>query len=67
MFLTIRQASREFGISEHFLRGMVARNDCPGIRSGNRFLVHVEALREYLETESRKVGRLCASEVNDER
>lgn len=57
MFLTIRQVSRELGISEHFVRGMVARGNCPGIRSGNRFLVNVDALREYLNAESRRGGR----------
>lgn len=56
MFMTIRQVSREIGISEHFVRGMVARGSCPGIWSGNRFLVHVEALREYLNAESRRCG-----------
>lgn len=61
MFMTIRQVSRELGIPEHFLRDMVARGSCPGIWSGNRFLVHVEALREYLDAESRKVGNRDAS------
>lgn len=63
MFLTIRQVSRELGVPEHFVRGMVARGNCPGIRSGNRFLVHVDALREYLNAESRRGSR---PEVMDE-
>lgn len=54
MFKTIRQAAMILGIPEHFLRSLVARGVCPGVYSGNRFLVHVEALREYLDAESHK-------------
>lgn len=53
MFQTVRQAARCLKIPEHLVRSMVARGVCPGIYSGNRFLVHVEALREYLDTVSR--------------
>lgn len=63
MFATIRQASRELGVPEHFLRGMVARGSCPGLRSGNRFLVHLEMLREYLAAESRRGGRSIEEDV----
>jgi len=55
VFKTIRQVARYLDISESLVRGLVAQGNCPGIYSGNRFLVHVEALREYLDTESRKV------------
>ena len=54
MFKTIRQVARYLNISESLVRALVAQGICPGIYSGNRFLVHVEALREYLDTESRK-------------
>lgn len=53
MFQTIRQVSRSMGIPEHLLRSLVAQGKCPGIYSGTRFLVHVEALREYLNAASR--------------
>lgn len=39
-------------IPEHLVRSLVAHGTCPGIYSGNRFLVHVEALREYLDAAS---------------
>lgn len=61
MFKTVRQAARYLEVPEHLIRSMVAQGDCPGIYSGNRFLVHVEALREYLDAESRK-----AQEVKSE-
>lgn len=54
MFKTIRQTANFLGIPEHLIRSLVARGVCPGFYSGNRFLVHVEALREYLDAESRK-------------
>lgn len=53
-FKTIRQVAATGLISEHFLRLMVARGECPGIRSGSRFLVNFTALAEMLDAESRK-------------
>ena len=52
-FKTIRQTAATGIISEHFLRLMVKQNKCPGIHSGNRFLVNVDALEEMLDAESR--------------
>ena len=54
MFSTIRQASRSLGIPEHLILTLVSKGECPGIRSGNRFLVHTEGLRELFERMSRK-------------
>lgn len=53
-FKTIRQTAATGIISEHHLRLLVAQGRCPGIHSGNRFLVNVDALCEQLDTESRK-------------
>lgn len=53
-FKTIRQTAATGILSEHRLRLMVAAGTCPGIRTGNRFLVNVDALAEMLERESRK-------------
>lgn len=52
-FKTIRQTSRTGLISEHRLRLMVAQKKCPGVYSGNRFMVNVDALADILERESR--------------
>lgn len=54
MFQTIREVSRTLDVPEHLIRCMVAQGTCPGIYSGTRFLVHVEALKEYLDQASRK-------------
>lgn len=53
-FCTIRQTAALGILSEHFLRQLVARGQCPGVYTGNRFLVNVEALVEQLERQSRE-------------
>lgn len=53
-FRTVRQVAASGLISEHFLRQMIARGQCPGFRSGNRFLVNVTLLAEILDERSRK-------------
>ena len=53
-FKTIRQAAATGILTEHRIRLMVAAGACPGIRTGNRFLVNMDALAEMLDRESRK-------------
>lgn len=53
-FKTIRQTAAMGILTEHRLRLMVAQGLCPGIRTGNRFLVNVEALVELLDKQSRE-------------
>lgn len=53
-FLTIRQTAATGLMTEHYLRLLVAQGKCPGIKSGNRFLINVEALTEQLDVESRQ-------------
>lgn len=53
-FKTIRQTAASGLISEHYLRSMVARGECPGFRSGNRFLINVDLLKETLDEKSRQ-------------
>ena len=60
LFQTIRQVAHYLEIPEAFVRRLVAQGVCPGVYSGNRFLVNVEALREYLEAESRQVKEVQA-------
>lgn len=53
-FKTIRQTASTGILPEYRLRLMVAEGICPGIKTGNRFLINVPALAEMLDTESRK-------------
>lgn len=53
-FKTIRQTAATGILPEYRLRLMVAEGICPGIKTGNRFLINVPALAEMLDTESRK-------------
>lgn len=53
-FLTIRQTAKKLDFPETRIRVMVKQGVCPGIYSGNRFLVNVEAFIEQLDKESRR-------------
>ena len=57
-FLTIRKAAATGIMSEHYLRQLVAQGKCPGIKSGNRFLINIEALAEQLDAESRRAANV---------
>ena len=54
VFKTIRQTAATGLLSEHRLRILVAKGECPGIYTGNRFLVNTTALAEQLDAESKK-------------
>ena len=58
IFKTIRQTAATGLLSEHRLRVLVSKGECPGIYTGNRFLVHTTALAEQLEAESKKAVKL---------
>lgn len=53
-FKTIRQTAATGILTENRLRIMVAQGVCPGIQTGNRFLVNVSALSEMLDNMSRR-------------
>ena len=53
-FKTIRQTAALGILPEYRLRIMAAQGNCPGIKSGNRYLVNVNALVEQLEAESHR-------------
>lgn len=53
-FKTIRKTAATKGVSEYLIRRLVAQGKCPGIYSGNRFLVNVDALSEQLDAESQQ-------------
>lgn len=54
MFRTIREIAAEGIISQHYLRQLVAAGKCPGLRVGNRFMVHREQLIAYLNEACRQ-------------
>lgn len=58
-FKTIRQTASLGFINENYLWNLVAKGKCPGIYSGNRFLVNVDALIEQLDKESKKNTENC--------
>ena len=61
-FKTIRETAATGLISEHYLRLMVKRGECPGIQNGTRFLINFEKLVEKLDRQS--VAHLTGGEVS---
>ena len=51
---TIRQTAATGILTEHRLRLMQKEGRLPGIQTGNRFLVNIDALSKQLEEESLK-------------
>ena len=48
-FKSIREVAKSGLISEHYLRIMVKKGECPGVWSGRKFLINVSALCEKLD------------------
>ena len=61
---TIRQVAAMGILSEHFLRIRQKQGKLPGVYSGNRFLVNVDALSEMLKEES--AASITRTEVRHE-
>jgi len=47
-FMTVRDASKECGVSEYCLRNWIKRGECPGYYSGTRYYVDVEKLEKMI-------------------
>ena len=56
-FKTIRQTAAMGILSENQLRVMQKQQRLPGIQTGNKFLINVEALAEMLDRQSREAVR----------
>lgn len=56
IFMTLKEACRETGLSVFSLRNGCKEGKVPHIMSGNRYLVNVPLLIEQLNEESRRVG-----------
>ena len=59
-FKTIRKTAANGTATENYIRRLVSQGRCPGVYSGNRFLVNVEALEEMMDKQSRKVMEVKA-------
>lgn len=46
--MTVKDAARECGVSEYFLRNWIRRGECPGVYSGTRFLINVDKLEQKI-------------------
>ena len=59
-FKTIRQTAALKILPENRIRLLVAQGRCPGIYTGNRFMVNVEVLAEMLDQQSREAVKVDA-------
>lgn len=50
--LTIRECAKTGIAKENFIRELVRKGKCPGIRRGNRFYVNLNLLQEQLNNYS---------------
>ena len=59
-YRTIRQAAKQIDFPENRIRVMVKQGACPGVYSGNRFMVNIDALVEQLDAQSRRNSKVEA-------
>lgn len=52
--LSIHDASQESGMSEAFIRGLVRHNEVPFVRSGAKYYINSDALREVLNSQTQR-------------
>lgn len=48
-FMSIKQVVKETGLSEFFVRGLVRSGKVPVIKTGNKYMINMDKLRELLE------------------
>lgn len=53
-YMTIKDTSTATGLSQYLIRRLCKEGRCPHIRSGEKYLVNVEALLEKLDEQSRE-------------
>lgn len=46
---TIRETAALFGIAEHFVRTLVKQNKIVYVKAGNKALINIDCLSDYLE------------------
>lgn len=46
--LTVKETSKECGVPENLLRNLIKEGKCPGIYSGTRFYINVDALENII-------------------
>ena len=50
-YMSIRETARETGLSEYYIRTKVKNNEIPHLKSGNKVLIDLEALKRQNEKE----------------
>lgn len=53
-YLTVKELSKESGLSEYYIRKLIASNSIPYLEAGRKFLINYELFMEFLKRESKK-------------
>lgn len=59
---TIKETAKLFGLAEHFIRQLVIRGDIVAVRAGCKYLVNIDRLAEYLNTNTLREEQVGAEE-----
>lgn len=53
---TVREAARhpDCPLSERWIRQLISEKRCPGVRVGNRFMIDLDTLNNWIKEEARR-------------
>ena len=59
---TIKETAKLFGLAEHFVRQLVIKGEVVAVKAGCKYLVNVDRLAEYLNTNTLREEQAGAKE-----
>lgn len=59
---TIKETAKLFGLAEHFVRQLVIKGEVVAVKAGCKYLVNVDRLAEYLNTNTLREEQAGAEE-----
>ena len=57
---TIKETAKLFGLAEHFIRQLAIKGEIVAVKAGCKYLVNVDKLAEYLDTNTLKTEQAGA-------
>ncbi len=58
-YMTVKELAKETGLSEYYIRKLIAQNKIPYLEAGRKFLIEYEFFMNFLRQESRKKIKEC--------
>lgn len=59
---TIKETAKLFGLAEHFVRQLVIKGEVVAVKAGCKYLVNIDRLAEYLNTNTLREEQAGAEE-----